>query len=95
MDLGIVSWLVSVPANDGNFKENLARASSEEVNEALRLIKEKSLKGNKTKIDVLSRAFKKKQTAENNLTDITNSSFKDTIPIVIDRKNITQVNMFK
>lgn len=53
-----VSWLMSCPCSDANFKVHLAQASFEEIEQALRELPEK---GNKSKIATLTRELKRRR----------------------------------
>ena len=56
-----VSWLVSVPCNDANFKARLNAASADEVLTALEIIEDKYGEGEQTgKKKVLAAALRKK-----------------------------------
>lgn len=52
-----VSWLVSCPATDGNFKSRLKGATKEQIEESLKILSER--KCSKSKITALERALKK------------------------------------
>ena len=54
-----VSWLVTCPSNDGNFKIHLEYASAEEVREALEIITGQH--NTKTKEKILRAALKRKE----------------------------------
>lgn len=53
----IVSWLVSCPATDGNFKAKLKDATKEQIEESLKILSER--KCSKNKMIALERALKK------------------------------------
>ena len=56
-----VSWLVSVPCNDGNFKARLNAASADEVLTALEIVERKYGYGEQVgKKKVLASALRKK-----------------------------------
>lgn len=55
-----VSWLVTCPSSDQNFKGHLKRATAEEIREALAAIEGK--KEVKTKTKALLAALKKRET---------------------------------
>ena len=54
-----VSWLVTCPSNDGNFKNHLEYASAEEVREALEIIA--GQRNTKTKEKILRAVLKRKE----------------------------------
>lgn len=55
-----IKWLTSVPATDGNFKNHLKAATTEEIEEALSILKANSEKGCVSKISALSRELRKR-----------------------------------
>lgn len=57
-----VSWLLSVPANDCNFKNHLKYASVNELEEALSRLPEY---GNKTKIKAITAELRRRAKNEN------------------------------
>lgn len=55
-----ISWLTSVPATDGNFKCHLKAATTEEIKEALSILKAKGEKVCVSKISALSREIRRR-----------------------------------
>lgn len=55
-----ISWLTSVPSADLNFKNHLKAATTEEIKEALSILKAKGEKGCVSKISALSRELRKR-----------------------------------
>lgn len=55
-----IKWLTSVPATDGNFKSHLKAATTEEIEEALSILKANGEKGCISKISALSRELRKR-----------------------------------
>ena len=49
-----ISWLMTVPATDMNFKNHLQYATAEEIKEALSIMTGKGEKGNASRIAALS-----------------------------------------
>lgn len=54
-----ISWLITTPATDGNFKSALSRATDEEIKEAISGLEGKS--GIKTKLKVLESELRKRE----------------------------------
>ncbi len=55
-----ISWLMTVPATDMNFKNHLQYATAEEIKEALSIMTGKGEKGNASRIAALSRELRKR-----------------------------------
>lgn len=60
MDDSNISWLTSVPATDLNFKNHLNMATTEEIKEALSILKSSGEKGCISKISALSRELRRR-----------------------------------
>lgn len=60
MDESNIGWLTSVPATDGNFKSHLKMATTEEIKEALSILKASGEKGCIGKISALSRELRRR-----------------------------------
>lgn len=58
-----IKWLTSVPATDGNFKCHLKAATTEEIREALSILKANGEKGCVSKISALSRELRRRKDA--------------------------------
>lgn len=58
-----IRWLTSVPATDGNFKCHLKAATTEEIKEALSILKANGEKGCVSKISALSRELRRRKDA--------------------------------
>lgn len=58
-----IRWLTTVPATDGNFKCHLKVATTEEIKEALSILKTNSEKGCVSKISALSRELRRRKDA--------------------------------
>lgn len=56
-----ISWLTAVPATDENFKSHLEAATTEEIKEALSILKANGEKGCVSKISALSRELMKRE----------------------------------
>lgn len=56
-----IQWLTTVPATDGNFKSHLKSATTEEIKEALSILKASGEKGCVFKISALSRELRKRE----------------------------------
>ena len=55
-----ISWLMTVPATDMNFKNHRQYATAEEIKEALSIMTGKGEKGNASRIAALSRELRKR-----------------------------------
>lgn len=58
-----IRWLTTVPATDGNFKCHLKTATTEEIKEALSILKANGEKGCASKISALSRELRRRKDA--------------------------------
>lgn len=58
-----IRWLTTVPATDGNFKSHLKSATTEEIKEALYILKASGEKGCVSKISALSRELRRRKDA--------------------------------
>lgn len=56
-----IGWLTTVPATDCNFKVHLKTATTEEIKEALSVLKANGEKGCVSKISALSRELRKRE----------------------------------
>lgn len=56
-----IRWLTTVPATDGNFKSHLKSATTEEIKEALSILKTNCQKGCVSKISALSRELRRRE----------------------------------
>lgn len=56
-----IRWLTTVPATDLNFKIHLKAATTEEIKEALSILKTNGEKGCVSKISSLSRELRKRE----------------------------------
>lgn len=61
MNSGNIQWLTSVPTTDENFKSHLKAATTEEIKEALLILKANGEKGCVSKISALSRELRKRE----------------------------------
>lgn len=55
-----IKWLTTVPATDINFKRHLKAATTEEIKEALSMLKASGEKGCVSKISALSKELRKR-----------------------------------
>lgn len=60
MDDSNISWLTSVPATDLNFKNHLKMATTEEIKEALSMLKANGEKGCISKVSALLRELRRR-----------------------------------
>lgn len=58
-----IRWLTSVPATGGNFKSHLKAAATEEIKEALSILKASGEKGCVSKISALTRELRRRKDA--------------------------------
>lgn len=58
-----IKWLTSVPATDINFKIHLKEATTEEIKEALSMLKANGENGCVSKISALSRELRRRKDA--------------------------------
>lgn len=58
-----IKWLTTVPDTDGNFKIHLKSATTEEIKEALSILKANGEKGCISKISALSRELRRRKDA--------------------------------
>lgn len=58
-----VQWLTHCPPTDDNFKSHLKSATTEEINEALSILKENGEKGCVSKISALSKELRRRKDA--------------------------------
>lgn len=58
-----VQWLTHCPPTDDNFKSRLKTATTEEINEALSILKANGEKGCVSKISTLSRELRRRKDA--------------------------------
>lgn len=58
-----IRWLTTVPATDLNFKNHLKSATTEEIKEALSILKASGEKGCISKISALSRELRRRKDA--------------------------------
>lgn len=58
-----VRWLTTVPATDLNFKNHLKKATTEEIKEALSVLKANGENGYISKISALSRELRRRKDA--------------------------------
>lgn len=63
MESDNIKWLTSVPATDINFKIHLKEATTEEIKEALSILKANGEKGCVSKISALSRELRRRKDA--------------------------------
>lgn len=61
MESDNIKWLTTVPATDGNFKNHLKAATTEEIKKALSVLKANGEKGCVSKISALSRELRRRR----------------------------------
>lgn len=58
-----MSWLISCPSSDDNFRSHLKTATAEEIKQVLNALKTKGEKGSVSKISALSRELRRRKDA--------------------------------